>query len=412
MSNTNLTIDMITKEAMRIAHEKATFVGTIDRSYDDSFARGGAKIGDVLRIRKPNQFTRRTGSRVMNVQDVEERKTDFTVATQDGVDMRFNSAELALDIDEFSKRYIEPAVSVLVSGIDADCLQTATQDTNNLTGTAGTVVGSSSGDLSAIYKARSLLNMNLAPKDRRVLQLDSITMAAVVNGNKAIFNPSPDVSKAFREGFFARSAMADWYENERTYTHTVGAGAASLVTAADATITDGGGTGDTCTITWNGSETLAKGDVFTLPKVFRCHPETKQLMSGELMQFTVTAASTGTTATISPRIYWSGPFQNVCNSTGGASVAADFDAETATAVGTASTAYRHNLMYHPEAFSFVSADLPLMDDAHKCSRMSKDGFSLRVWQASDIRNDELLTRIDILYGFKTLRPEWACRITN
>lgn len=411
MSNTNLTIDMVTKEAMRIAHEKCAFLSTITREYDESFAKTGAKNGSTLRVRKPNQFTRRSGSRVMDVQDVTETSTTITLATQDGVDMRFNSSELALELDEFSKRYIEPAVSVLVSGIEADCLETATQAVWNQVGTAGTVVGSSSGDISAIHNARALLNRNLAPMGDRSFQLDSVTMAAIANGQKSIFNPVNGVSKAFTEGFFGRGMGFDWYENERTYVHTVGSGVASLATAADATITDGGGSGDTATITWSGSEVVAAGDTFTLPKVYMCHPETKA-NTGQLMQFVVTVASTGTTATIAPRVYWSGPKQNVCNATGGASVAADFDSETATAFGTASTAYRQNLAYHKEAFTFVAADLPLMDDAHKCSRLTKDGLSIRVWQASDIRNDELLTRLDILYGFKALRPEWAVRISN
>ena len=61
---------------------------------------------------------------------------------------------------------------------------------------------------------------------------------------------------------------------------------------------------------------------------------------------------------------------------------------------------------------FVTADLPLMDDAAKCVRRMQDGLSLRVWQASDIRNDELLMRIDILYGMAALRPEWACRLSG
>lgn len=410
MANTNLTIDMITKESLRIAHEKLAFLGTIDRSYDSSYAKSGAKIGDVLRVRLPNQFTRRTGSRVMDVQDVTSEKVDVTVATQDGVDMRFNSAELALDLDEFSKRYIEPAVSVLVSGIEGDCLATATKGVHNLVGTAGTVVGSSSGDISAIFDARAKLNQFLAPKEGRAIQLDSVTMAAIVNGNKSLFNPTSDNGKAFREGYYGRVAGMDWYENERTYSHTVGADVTAS-TAADATITDGGGSGTTCTITWGASNTIAAGDVFTLPKVYAVHPETKA-NTGKLMQFVATAASTGTTTVISPRIYWSGPKQNVCNATGGASVAADFDSETATFVGTASTAYRRNLAYCKDFATFVTADLPLMDDAHKCSRISKDGLSMRLWQASDIRNDELLTRMDILYGFKVLRPEWGVQITN
>ena len=407
MSNTNLTIDMVTKEAMRIAHEKLTFLGTVNREYDDSFAKVGAKHGSTLRVRKPNQFSRRTGSRVMDVQDVEETAVTVTLATQDGVDMRFNSSELALDIDEFSKRYIEPAVSALVSGIEADCLRDATRGASNLTGAAGTVPGAS-GDITAFFNARSALNRHLAPSEGRNIQIDSYTMGSIVYGLNGKFNPQNDVAKAFREGYYGRMGGFDWYENERAYSHTVGADV-TAATAADATITDGGGSGETCTITWSASNIIKNGDVFTLPKVYMCHPETKQ-NTGQLMQFVVTADSTGTTSVIYPRVYWSGAKQNVCNASGAASVAADFDSETATFIGTASTAYRQALAYQKDFATFVTADLPLMDDAHKCSRLSKDGLSLRLWQASDIRNDELLTRMDILYGFKVLRPQWACKI--
>src|SRR5574340_1020054 len=116
MANTLLSVDMVTREALRVAHEKLSFIGTIDRQYDDSFAKAGGKNGSTLRVRKPNQYTRRQGSRIMDTQDQAEASSTITVATQDGVDMKFNSAELALTIDDFSVRYIEPAVSVLVSG--------------------------------------------------------------------------------------------------------------------------------------------------------------------------------------------------------------------------------------------------------------------------------------------------------
>lgn len=102
----------------------------------------------------------------------------------------------------------------------------------------------------------------------------------------------------------------------------------------------------------------------------------------------------------------------MCSSASAALATTDFNSQVLTFVGTASTAYRRNLMYHKDAFAFVTADLPIMDDAIKCVRRVQDGISLRVWQASDIRNDEMLLRIDILYGFKTLRPAWACQITN
>lgn len=411
MSNTFKVIDMVAKEALRIAHEKATFISTIDRSYDDSFSKTGAKIGSTLRVRSPNQYTRRQGTRVMDVQDNTEIEQTITVATQDGVDMRFNSAELTLNVDDpsavdsFSERFIEPAMAVLVSGIDGDVLTTATKNTYNLVGTAGTVVGAS-GDITALGQARAKLNQYLAPKDMsRSLQIDSITMASIVNGNKALFTPDNQIKKAFTEGFYARSAMADFYENERTYAHTVGADV-TVNTSSSSGATDGG-----TTITMNGSDgDVAAGDIFTLPKVYACHPETKR-STGQLQQFVVTAASTGA-ITVSPTMYWSGPRQNMCTASSGTLTVADFDSETMTFFGTANTAYRQNLMYHKDAFTFVTADLPLMDDAHKCVRKTMDGLSIRVWMASDIRNDELLMRLDILYGFKTLRPDWACRVSN
>jgi hypothetical protein len=405
MANTLSVIDMVTREALRIAHEKATFIGTIDRSYDDSFAKTGAKHGSTLRVRNPNQYTRRQGSRVMDVQDQAESTQTITVATQDGVDMRFNSAELSLSVDELSKRYIEPAMSALISGIDGDCINQATLDTYNVVGTAGTVVGAS-GDITALGNARARLNQGLAPKDgNRSLQLDSITMASIVNGNKALFQPSNAVKEAFLEGFYARSAMADFYENERTRSHTVGSDV-TVSTSSSAAVTDGG-----TNITMNSTDgNIKKGDVFTVAGVYAVHPETKQSL-GFLQQFVATADSVGA-VTVSPATILTGAKKNVAKSTGADLATTDFNSQVMTFVGTASTAYRRNLMYHKEAFAFVTADLPIMAGAEKCVRRTQDGISLRVWSDGDIRNDELLMRIDILYGFKTLRPAWACQITN
>lgn len=413
MSNTNKVIDMVAKEALRIAHEKATFIGTINRTYDDSFAKTGAKIGSTLRVRDPNQYTRRQGSRVMDVQDQNESTQTITVATQDGVDMRFNSAELSLEVDNpsavdaFSKRYIEPAMAVMVSGIDGDCLVQATKDTYNYVGTAGTVVGAS-GDITALGNARAKLNQGLAPKDmNRALQIDSITMASIVNGNKALFMPDNQIKKAFTEGFYGRSAMADFYENERTWSMTNGADITGTTDAA-ALVTDGGTTVDMHTTIAVADQRV--GQVFTIAGVYACHPETKQSY-GVLQQFVITAIG-ATTTTVSPAIVLTGAKKNVCSSTSATLLTTDFNSQTVTFYGSASTSYRSNLMYHQDAFTFVSADLPLMDDAAKCVRKTMDGLSVRVWMASDIRNDELLMRIDMLYGFKTLRPAWACRINN
>jgi hypothetical protein len=400
MGNSVVTIDMVTREALRIAHEKAAFIGTTDRQYDDSFSKTGAKIGQALRVRKPNQYVRTTGSRVMDIQDQAESAGSVTVATQDHVDMRFNSAELSLSIDEISKRYIEPAVSVLMSGIEADYLAFCTKNTWNVAGTAGSAINS----LVAPGAARAKLNQGLAPKDNmRAIQMDSVTMGGLVNGVAAYFNPSSAIGDQYKEGLVARTSMADYYENERVWTLT-NSNDITGTTDAAAQVTDGGTTIDMADTITN----AAVGSVFTVAGVYACHPETKAAYA-HLQQFTVISNNAGV-CTVAPATYLTGAKKNMCTSTGADLTTASFNSQALVFVGNASTSYAQSLMYHKEAFQFVTADLPLMDDAHKCVRRSQDGLSMRVWQASDIRNDELLMRIDVLYGMAALRPEWASRM--
>lgn len=398
MSNSFKVIDMVTKEALRIAHEKLTFIGTIDRQYDDSFKGTGGKQGQTLRVREPNQYKRRQGSRVMDVQDQNESTQTITVATQDGVDMRFNSAELIQSantgaaFDDLSKNYIEPAVASLVSGIEADFLAYATKATANVAGTAGSAINS----LAPMAQARAKLNQALAPKDNRNVQMDSVTMSTLVAGVPAYFNPASAISKQYLEGTIARTQMADFYENERVWTMQNGADVAGEIDGG--TLTSG-----ITSITVDGFTAAPNvGSVFTIESIYEVHPETKAAYP-YLKQFVVTAA---TTTSIS---FWPALIYDTTNAKQNAS-GTPVDNADITFVGALSTNYVQPIMYHKEAFQFITADLPMMDDAQKCMRREKDGLCIRAWLASDIRNDELLMRLDILYGMAALRPQWACRI--
>lgn len=395
---------MIASEALALAHEKAAFIGTVNRQFDKSWSSEGP-TGDTLRIRIPSAYTRRQGSRVMDVQDSTQLSTSLVRATQDGVDLKVNSRELSLDIKDFSRLHLAPAMAVLISGVESDFLQAMTKATWNLAGTAGTAPN----DLAAVGAARAKLNQNLAPKDgNRFIQMDSVTMGSLVNGLKGLFQDSSQIKEQYREGLVGRTAMADFYENERVYSltnqtsvaHTSGvlngptlANGLSLVTTATA-----------------GLPTI--GSVFTVAGMYEVHPETKTAYQN-LKQFTVTATNSASTMTISPAIYINGPLQNVAAASG-AKLTSTSNVTSAALVfsGAASTSYVHNLMYHRDAFTFATAELPLMSGAEKCVRKELDGIALRVWQDADIRNDELLTRIDILYGFAAIRPQWACRITS
>jgi len=173
---------MITAESLEVAHESASFIKTINTSYDSQFGKEGAKIGDSLRIRLPNRATVRTG-RVMDVADVDDDSVTLTVATQKGVDLRFTSAEMALGVDYLRERYIKTAVQQLISEIEYDVLNGVTKAVGNLAGTAGTAMS----DLAGLGQARAILNGQAAPKRDRAVQMDSIQMASMVNGLKGLF---------------------------------------------------------------------------------------------------------------------------------------------------------------------------------------------------------------------------------
>ena len=400
MANTVLTSSIITKEALRILHSKLTFIGNINRTYDDSFAKEGAKIGDTLKIRLPNQYTVRTG-KTLSTQDTTETNTTLQVATQKGVDVNFSSAELTLSLDDFSTRILEPAMSVLAANMEADALNMY-KDVYNSVGTAGTVPTGTDA-LKVYLQARQKLNENLAPMDsKRTMHLLPISTVEIVNSLKGLFQDSKAITEQYREGEMGRTAGFDWYENTLLPTHTIGNKVASL------TVSGASQVGSSLLIAGTANlDTFKAGTVFTIAGVYQVHPESKATMSS-LQQFVVTADLTATTTTatiaISPPIVTSGATQTVS--------ASPANAAAITVVGAASTGYGQNLAFHKDAFAFATADLIMPKGVDFARREVFDGISMRIVRAYDINNDNLPCRIDVMYGYKTLRPQLACRVTN
>ena len=400
MANTVLTSSIITKEALRILHSKLTFIGNINRTYDDSFAKEGAKIGDTLKIRLPNQYTVRTG-KTLSTQDTTETNTTLQVATQKGVDVKFSSAELTLSLDDFSSRILEPAMSVLAANMEADALNMY-KDVYNLVGTAGTVPTGTDA-LKVYLQARQKLNENLAPMDsKRTMHLLPISTVEIVNSLKGLFQDSKAITEQYREGEMGRTAGFDWYENTLLPTHTIGNKVASLTVSGASQVGSSLLIGGTANL-----DTFKAGTVFTIAGVYQVHPESKATMSS-LQQFVVTADLTATTTTatiaISPPIVTSGATQTVS--------ASPANAAAITVVGAASTGYGQNLAFHKDAFAFATADLIMPKGVDFARREVFDGISMRIVRAYDINNDNLPCRIDVMYGYKTLRPQLACRVTN
>ena len=396
MANTNLTIDQITNESLMVLHQKANFLGTINRQYDSSFAKSGAKIGDTLRIRLPNQYTVRTGA-ALNTQDVTETKVDLAVATQKDVDLNFTTEELTMDIDSFSERIIQPAISTLVSNIEADVMnvfKNVWNQSNNV-GAAAT--------FAKVLGGSKILTDNLAPYSGRCLNLATQDNVDMVDALKGLFNAQDKLSSNYKEGRLAGpfAGFDDIYENTLWPTLTTGTDDGT----GDHLVNGANQTGASVTHSSNGTGTFVVGDIITFAGCNSVHPETKS-DTGNLKQFVVTAAMSGTatTVSISPSIVTSGATQN-CS-------ASPTTTGAITKVGGASAVHNISMSYHKDAFTFATADLIMPKGVDMAARKVMDGISLRIVRNYDINNDKFPCRIDVLYGYKATRPELACRLAN
>lgn len=410
MANSVLTPDKILVKSADVLHGKLNYISSINRSYDSQFANDGGKIGESLRIRLPEKYTVTDGA-TMQVQDSVEQSTTMTVATQKHVAMNFTARELTMSIDEFTERKIIPAMSVLASAIEADAL-TMAYDIYNMVGTTGTP----STTLAPFLKAKARLNQYLAPNDnRRMALVDSVTSTDLVEGLKALQEASAELTKQYKEGIMGRAAGLTWAENDLLPVQTLGTRTGSI------TIDGAAPTGSTIALKALGSgTTLKKGEVFTIAGYYAVHPETKQAYS-HLQQFVVTADKTASGTTIAslaiaPAIVTSGAYQNVSGTPGADAVVifkGGADCGGAAAAAGAGTSQGLGLIYHPDAFAFVTADLEDMSQYGAWgSRKVIDGISMRIWRQGNITNDTVPTRIDVLYGYKTIRPELAVRYTR
>ena len=394
MANSILTATQVTREALRILHQKLNFIGNIDRQYDDQFAVTGAKIGNQLKVRLPNEYTVRTGSAIA-VQDADETSETITMATQKGVDVEFSSVDLTLDLDDFGSRVLDPMMSVLAANIESDALSMY-KDVSNQSNNVG-----SSATFAKILAGRKILVDNLAGSTGLKCNLDTQTNVDMVDALKGLFQDSSTIAKQYREGMLGRTSGFDFFENTLMPRHTTGSDDGTgdyLTNAATAQ------TGATLVVD-TGAGTWKKGDVFTIAGVNSVHQETK-VDSGNLKQFVVTAdaAASATSLSISPSIVASGARQNVSN--------AAANNQALTKVGGASAVHDVSLAYRKDAFAFVTADLRMPRGVDFAAREVMDGISMRIVSDYDINNDLFPTRIDVLYGYKTLRASQAVRFAN
>ena len=399
MANSLLTIDMITRKALEILENNLVITRNVNRQYDDSFAVEGAKIGSTLRIRLPDRALVTDGA-ALQVQDNNEQYTTLTVASQKHIGVNFTSAELTMQLDDFADRVLKPRISQLASSIDAD-VANAYKYIYNAVGTPGTTPATSL----VLLQGQQKLNEFAAMMPNRYATVNPAANAGLVEGMKGLFNPVDTISRQFKNGLMGEGVLGyeeinmsqsiqQFTTGSRTGAHTV---TTTVSTQGQATLN----------ITGTGTQTIAVGDVFTVANVYAVNPQTRQ-STGSLQQFVVTEAATAaagayTAVKISPAIYTSSNALATVDSFPQATA-------TVTFLGSASTTYPQNLIYHKDAISFATADLLLPNGVDMASRQVHNGISMRVVRQYDINNDRMPCRIDVLYGYSVIRAPMACRL--
>ena len=406
-ANKILTHEMIAKEAAPMLVEESQFIKAINRNREKEFNSDtqGYKKGDSVRIRIPPTPIVTDGS-VFNDADADEnaqeRSVLLKVDTQKHVGLEFGAAELTLNMTDFKTRFLQPAINSLATAIDADLLQRAIVSVNNMTLMSASEIHPTA----AWGRARTLMNRALAPNVDRMCMLSSELTNKIVDPAGTLFNPTAEIAKQWKEGYIGRSRGFEFVESEHIYRQLTGSHGKTGMTVSGANqvgnmLTVGGVT--------NG-QTIKKGEVFTIAGIDQIHPITHQTFSAPL-QFVVLedVVAGGTTAVVKiyPEIT---PAKIATQRKSNATVLASPAAAAAiTFTMTSDALVEQALCFQKDAFAAAFAPLKVLAGMDGYT-FNASTMALRVQTGGDFKNDSEGTRIDVLYGFTTVRGNHAARV--
>ncbi|MEQ8822755.1 MAG: P22 phage major capsid protein family protein [Filomicrobium sp.] len=405
--NESNVMGVIAKEALMQLKNKLVFANLARKEFKKEFV----KVGDTVNIRKPVKFYTADGATRVN-QDVTEGNTSIVIDKRKHVSWGFSTQDLTLTIEQYSKRYIEPAMITLAQTVDK-LGSSRYVDLWNSVGTPGTTPN----NYAAMAAAAQRMTEMAVPNTSRHAALNSAAFHTIA-GTLTTLNMPQQAAEAWKTGEIGNLAGFRTYETVNLVNHTVGEHSGTpLVNGADQDVTYASVKStnyqDLVTDGWGTSAAVLKaGDVFTIDGVYAVNPVPGEGASGKtvmpyLQQFTVRSdvtsdGSGNATISISPAIIEDGPYQTVS--------VKPADNAGITVLGTADTAYPQNMTFHEDTFALVTCPLELPEGAAMKARESSDGLSVRVVKDYDIDNDTDIIRCDILFGWKTVYPELGVRL--
>lgn len=408
--NKILTDSVITKECLRELKNQLAFTKSVNRGYDDRFAVSGAKIGDVVNIRKPNRYIANDGP-VLIQQDTQEESIALKLDHHKHVGMGFSQRDLTLSIDSFRERYIKPAVTTLANSVDSTGYQEMYKQ----------VYSSVGAPLTGVYPS-TLKQFNLAKAQIALLggdvteltsTIDPMVEASLVEGNKGLFQSSEQIAMQYEKGVMGMAAGSKFKSTQNVAKHRIGsiAGGAPLINGV---VLDGATQLSLDGFTPNALLVLRAGDVISLTGVESVNPQTR-ITTGLLAQFVVMVdvSADGAGAAIvqlDRAIVLTGVKQNV--------TALPADNAPVLTFGHASNYANQivpqNMVFHKDAFALACADIELPKGMDMAARASdpESGLSVALVRGFDLVNYRTITRLDIIFGWKCIYPEYACRVVG
>lgn len=414
MANTYLTISMITFEMLLVLHNNLVAGKKVTRTWEKQFAKTGAKIGATIQIRKPPRYVVVAGQTFVP-QDYTEEYVPLTVANHWQVGCEWASDDLQLNMDDFSRRFLRPALVPLANQVDLDILNNLQAQVWNFTGTPGTTAATDT----PFVDAKTILANNAAAISENMPMLVTPKVSGrLSSGLAGRFNPQPSISDIYLKGAMSDPMKGseghalgwDFFSTQNQPVMTTGAwaGATPTVSAANQTGTSITTTGWTASVTGLG----AINDKIQFAGAYGVNPVTF-LNTGELQCFQLTAAvnsdgSGNATLQINPPLIPNAG-KNTTVTASPANGAAVLPWGQSTVANVASKTSPQCFGWQTEAVTLACVDLYVPEEGMgvKAIRVSDDdlGLSFVFMSGFDPRAYSKLSRVDILEGTTATRPE-------
>ena len=404
MANTLNTHSILAAEAAAVLEEMCPFLMHVNRARESEFqsAYNGYKVGETVSITVPGRSSVYTTSTLADGGSVEDFQEQTVTLTPNVHRHTAYAGSMTDDIfkleardprrADWRKRVLRPQLASIASSIEAALLDAAVKATPNFVGTYGTVPST----MKVYNQARGKMQNALAPDTERYVVFSTDSNIELVDASKAIFNPSEEISKQFKESYIGRAARADWFESVNLPVIT---NSGDVVAAVN-----GAAQADVSTLVVDGLSTApTAGMVFTIAGVYDVHPLTGAAYGTTLKQFVVLPGSTTTAINMYPPIKTTFPNKTVSN--------APADDAVITFGGSLSTAYRQNLMWQRDAFTVAFVDVPQVAGTEGAT-VRTNGISVTAQTGGTFSTLASTTRLDVRFGLAAVRGNHACRITE